>query len=943
MPVSSVSQVFTPSDPVMENDLDLLAKVNTWQEDNFEEGAKDLQNEVDNWAMLSDVAKPQDKQYINTKLNNLVNKINDYGGVNLADPNNVNGLKSLGYNLYGDQAVINAVSTTKKMQALQQDIANKMASKNAKDYDPVYGNYLLNKYNDWINDNQVGTAYDGATTLPTGSYDTYLKKVNDAVSKLIPDENSVPQGDLDKSLGYYQIDNKYISKDKVLNAISAVTDSQDMDIIKAHAWDQMRGFSNTDLASMQDKYFENTINDLQSQYNVLKAQKTTSNSLADQQAYASQLTQLDSQIKDAQSKRKSFFDAVDGKEMNSDVRDGVTSNLFYDAFVNQYANSHSYSQQKTDYKFNQPLAFLTKQNQDAYQFSVTAAQAKDNYNLDVQKEKAGEAKDQFDMTIKALESGDPQIMALAGIKGPASTGPLAVLPLDKKDVPILTPEGMHKNAHNVYTAAQQKYYTAGYTYLATNVNDDNIHSLLKQNDDGSWGPRQPTKEEIASGNTPDKRLSLILDSKVNEYSTLADKPISQRGDYNQDENDFFNSLQDLKQAGVYVEQMKSAEDKAFKTAYGDNDAILPENKFVTFDLSSTKHIKYDYRTFKTMLDNAKADPTGKDAQTINALKQTLGSNEPQANYVIDNTDHGFVGNIGRNIKNKLKEEYNGLNDMGKAVHPYTQFLGITPKDDDSGTAYDNAVKTVSDYYSDASKGFTNSSLANNALVHFTSLPVDKDKKVLPVWANWGETTLKKDDPSLPVDPGSVNLIKTWEIPNMDDNGVGVKYMATFRYKDASKGVKGNQTDLTKDVDITKDVLGNTYLAHLYPQSNAVAVYGSILDQTGSTPAGDRSLQTTNYLKGTHKYRIFSVYNKDQNGGKQIIGYRIKVHIPGGGDVFINNEVDPASGENFPADQNAIEQYMEHQFGTPEMVNSFYQKYAPQLLNQQSSTSSQRTF
>ena len=67
MPISSVSKTFVAPDPVMETDLELLGKVDTYQQSKFDAGAAALQQEVDNWALMTQIAKPELRQYANAQ------------------------------------------------------------------------------------------------------------------------------------------------------------------------------------------------------------------------------------------------------------------------------------------------------------------------------------------------------------------------------------------------------------------------------------------------------------------------------------------------------------------------------------------------------------------------------------------------------------------------------------------------------------------------------------------------------------------------------------------------------------------------------------------------------------------------------------------------------------------------------------------------------------
>src|SRR5690606_31793409 len=109
---------------------------------------------------------------------NLVNGINNLGGVNLSDVNNVNAMKALGYNIYGDQVIMDGIGTTMKMKQFQADASKKLSGKDGAKYDNTVSDYLMKGYQQWATDGDINnTRYDGPTELPMGNMNTINEKV----------------------------------------------------------------------------------------------------------------------------------------------------------------------------------------------------------------------------------------------------------------------------------------------------------------------------------------------------------------------------------------------------------------------------------------------------------------------------------------------------------------------------------------------------------------------------------------------------------------------------------------------------------------------------------------------------------------------------------------------------------------------------------------------
>jgi hypothetical protein len=456
MAISSAStRQFIAADPVMETDLQLLAKVNTYQQDKFDQGEKSLQDEVNNWSMLGNVAKDQDKQYINQKLNSVVGKIRNMGGVNLADPNNVNTLKSLGYNMYGDDNVMKPVITSRARQQLIQNIQTNTTGKNAKDYDSVYGEYLLHQYDDWLNDGKQGTGFNGPTSLPQGSFDGYTKKINDYVSKLKPDANDAPLDSKDADLNYYQVGDKFIKKERINAAIDANTSSQDRDILSAHAWKSTLGRSDADLIHLQASDYDSKIKDMQDNVNTLQYDKSLTGDFKQKQLFGSQIEQYNNAIKATNDKKAGLLSQ--GPNLDKDSRQQLADNLFYNSFKDQFSASAAYDQKKVELKSNTAkIENLRIAKEDFWHGK--------NYDLQIKKDKDELAIKQGDLDIKKRAEDfkeDTAFMKYYGISngsygplnGPAQKAPLSL-------VTDLGKEGTVKLDNNTITQADANYTSA---------------------------------------------------------------------------------------------------------------------------------------------------------------------------------------------------------------------------------------------------------------------------------------------------------------------------------------------------------------------------------------------------------------------------------------------------------------------------------------------------
>lgn len=881
MPISSVSKTFTPSDPVMETDLDLLAKVNNFEQLGFNQGAEQVQNEIDNWSMLSNVAKPQDRDYINKKLNNLVSGINNIGGVDLKDPNNVNAIKSLGYNVYGDNNITNAVSTTKKLQQLQQDIVDKSNGKNAKDYDPVVGNYLVNKYSDWLNDGKVGTSFEGPTELPIGTFNNYLDKVGKVTKDLTPDATSLPYGVSAQSAGYIQVGDKFIKKARYEQAIQSVTDANDMNVIKAHAWSQMRGIPDDELTGLQYNNYNSKIQDLQSQYNSLKAKRATTKDPQQQADLDGQMQQLKNGIGDINDTKQKFFNGVNGKKLDNDTRDGISTNLFYDAFVNQYSNAKAFDQNSQELKLNEPLAFTLKENRLNNEFQA-------NNQLGWFRAKTDQDRADYEGIKAAYETMDPTLMKNFGITGPVINAPITTL--TNTDNPLkISPQNTVQAADANLTNAQNRFYDVGMQYLVTHITDPNLNidKLFIKNKDGSFQPKDRDSEE---------KIHQILMSKYNEINNLSNTPLEQRSNksFGQDDLTLQRSIQDMRDAQLFKDNMKSVEDDVFKKTYGNSDLVLPRNQKITFQISPTYKTMYSYEDLNNLQENAKADPKGPAAQKLEQLKKskvisaTDGAILKQLNPNVVHGDISFSTQNSVDVFDKIKDYYDATADIWE--------------------------KEGKDYKS--------------SINYSSSLPHLKNGKLAGGWGNYLYESAKQSLLASGDKDGAASLIEDdmdlqSVSPQLDLSQPGkFKYIMNVKQSNVKDG-DHKSGDKIIPVDITNMVTGdhpNPVLLNLFPKDNATAVAGMILNKNGYTPGFNQ--KNTLRTLGTNSIQYQIVENRDPIT-KQLNGFKVSAFIPGK-NIVVSIPNPTTLETTLPVDMNGVQNTVNYWFQNQENIQHLLQ-------------------
>jgi hypothetical protein len=128
-----------------------------------------------------DLAKSQDKEYLQKRLQATLDIANKYASGDLSDDNLVNSLK-MTVGQVADDNVMNAVASTKLMRAEQKEWEDARKKADGK-YSDVNRSWASQNAQKWLSDGQVGSTYGGGGGFV--EYSDYKKKLIEALPKQI--------------------------------------------------------------------------------------------------------------------------------------------------------------------------------------------------------------------------------------------------------------------------------------------------------------------------------------------------------------------------------------------------------------------------------------------------------------------------------------------------------------------------------------------------------------------------------------------------------------------------------------------------------------------------------------------------------------------------------------------------------------------------------------
>ena len=231
MAVSYLSSPFKSSPYVLPIDLGLMDKVLSVKQDKFDKGAAKTQALVDQMGTL-DVLKDGDREYLNSKINSIVESVNGLGGVDYSDTAIMSQIEAMGSDVYGDEKVLSAVASTRSVRNLMKTYENfKTNPKLSKLYSESNEAYDMRNVSAWMNDGQVGSSYKGPSSATP--YTPYRDNHMKVFEKLKADLKMTLQ---DNGLFYSVTEQEFIHPERVMAMAANLMTPAERAQMKRDAW-----------------------------------------------------------------------------------------------------------------------------------------------------------------------------------------------------------------------------------------------------------------------------------------------------------------------------------------------------------------------------------------------------------------------------------------------------------------------------------------------------------------------------------------------------------------------------------------------------------------------------------------------------------------------------------------------------------------------------------
>ena len=351
---------YVPTRPV-----EAMMRVGMYKQQKFDEGLKKIQDNIDNVAGL-DVVRPEDKEYLQSKLNQLGGQISNMAGGDFSNFSLVNSVNGMTNQIVKDPAIMNAVSNTARYK---KDLTTVDKLNSEGKWAPSNQAAFQKDVNNWFQGGQ-----DSTYNANISPYVNVTKDATEIVKALGVKETGRDvafneKGQLVDAITRVRV--KGISKERIASALKSGLSPQ---AYRQLSIDGLYKYSNTSPEQYVNDVnlsYQSTFTKYSEDRDRLVALKNAAASPSEQQRIQGEIDQVDSSIESI----KSEYDSVSQGFSNGDV-EGSQAQLYTMNWLQDTSNAYATESVIQSYQTN-PMARMQLER-DKMRQSAAIAQAKLN-------------------------------------------------------------------------------------------------------------------------------------------------------------------------------------------------------------------------------------------------------------------------------------------------------------------------------------------------------------------------------------------------------------------------------------------------------------------------------------------------------------------------------------------------------------------------------------
>lgn len=382
--------------------VEAMVQVGMQKQQQYNEGIQKIQTNIDNVAGM-DVVRDIDKQYLQSKLNQLGNDSRLFAAADFSDFQMVNAVNGMTNQIVKDKNILNAVSSTARYRKgiSEMDAANKEGKGSpSNDWD------FRNQASNWLNSKDINTSFSGSYN----PYTNYKKNALDVIKGLTKDESITDDAFTFDKNGNLVITDAItrtkmagISPEKIQQALMAGLSPADFKQMEIDGRYNYSNISPEAFANSVNSSYKTQYEGYQQQRNVLENAKMSTTSNVERAKLDQQIGQLDKMLKGITDE----YSSITGTFANGDV-ESAKARLHTTKFMNGFSKAFSYTETSRTYENSPFLAaqqFRETKAQDWLKFKLGYEQDERFHTDDiaVEKMKVAAAKKANELKQKELE------------------------------------------------------------------------------------------------------------------------------------------------------------------------------------------------------------------------------------------------------------------------------------------------------------------------------------------------------------------------------------------------------------------------------------------------------------------------------------------------------------------------------------------------------------
>ena len=332
---SYLDNIPTFNEYVEQRPQDEMLKVGLFKQQRYEEGIQKIQNSIDNIAGL-DVVRPQDKEYLQSKLNALGGQLSSIAASDFSNFQLVNTVDGMTKQLVNDPVILNAVgSAAKYREQLESQQKINADGKGSQSNDLFFSKQVQS----WF-DGDLDASFN-ATYRP---YVDYSKQAQDIVKGLAADETTndiyATTDDRGKIVYYDAITRRKIESltpEKIQTALKAALPPDAYQQMAIDGQFKYNGIDDQVFANDLNNSYNQTFMDIQAEINKMEVLQSASATAEEKNAIQNQIDALQREA----TALKTEYQNVSGSFANNDV-ETAKGQLYSTNWMRDFTNSYAY-------------------------------------------------------------------------------------------------------------------------------------------------------------------------------------------------------------------------------------------------------------------------------------------------------------------------------------------------------------------------------------------------------------------------------------------------------------------------------------------------------------------------------------------------------------------------------------------------------------------------